>query len=449
MKGVIPMGYFLFILLLLFELIVTVRSFQTKEPQQKLKHSLHLTAFILFSVLCITKVLEWGFRYYLLGLVLLIQAIIAVIRITTGHYRNKTYRPVKMILKEVLVIITIFFLVLPSIIFPQYKEPEATGTYEVTTATYTYTDPNRLDPYADDGSNRFVNVEFWYPEDANESCPLILFSHGTYGLRISNESTYRNLASNGYIVCAFDHPHHSFYTKSTDGTVTLVDTSVIQLINDTNLGVYDAKTQIKLMRELTMIRVDDFSFALDKILDLANTESSDELYHMIDSSKIGVFGHSLGGAAAIELGRERSDISAVINLDGDMSCEYLDYVDNALVINEEPYPCPLLNIWSTNMTELMEKNLDSDTFPEEYIASTAPVEFDITVEGTNHFSFTDLSLFSPFLCKLFLGMSGVDSNTSVSARETVEEMNETILEFFDCYLKGNGEFQPTNEYSFQ
>ena len=37
-----------------------------------------------------------------------------------------------------------------------------------------------------------------------------------------------------------------------------------------------------------------------------------------DTGKIGLMGHSLGGASSVALGRERKDIGAVIDLDGTM-----------------------------------------------------------------------------------------------------------------------------------
>lgn len=293
-----------------------------------------------------------------------------------------------------------------------------------------------------------VNVEFWYPTNADASCPLILFSHGSYGIRSSNESTYRNLASNGYIVCSLDHPHHSFFTQALDGTITLVNPEFIQLTTDVNNGVYDDKTQIKLMRDVTMIRVEDLSFVLDTLLSYSEDDNSDDLYHRIDFTKIGVFGHSLGGAATMELGRIRDDIGAVINLDGDMLCEYKDYEDNHLIIEETPYPCPLLNIWSDTMIDLMEKDLANDTYPQEYIAKTAPVEFDVHMQGTNHFSFTDLALFSPIMSKIILSTVSVDTPTTGSAKDTIEDMNELILEFFDCYLRQGAQFQAPSEYHY-
>lgn len=300
-------------------------------------------------------------------------------------------------------------------LFPQYQEPEVSGSYEVATVSYTYTDVNRLDPYSDNGQHRLVNVEFWYPTNADASCPLILFSHGSYGIRSSNVSTYRNLASNGYIVCSLDHPHHSFFTQALDGTITLVNPEFIQLTTDVNNGVYDDKTQIKLMRDVTMIRVEDLSFVLDTLLSYSEDDNSDDLYHRIDFTKIGVFGHSLGGAATMELGRIRDDIGAVINLDGDMLCEYKDYEDNHLIIEETPYPCPLLNIWSDTMIDLMEK---------------------------------DLALFSPIMSKIILSTVSVDTPTTGSAKDTIEDMNELILEFFDCYLRQGAQFQAPSEYHY-
>lgn len=65
---------------------------------------------------------------------------------------------------------------------PQYKLIEATGEYEAVTAAYTYTDENRVETYTDTGDKRKVNVEFWYPENAKGTYPLVVFSHGMFGV---------------------------------------------------------------------------------------------------------------------------------------------------------------------------------------------------------------------------------------------------------------------------
>ena len=70
-----------------------------------------------------------------------------------------------------------------------------------------------MEEFTDKGRNRFVNVEFWYPKKADEKYPLLVFSHGAYGIKASNTSTYTELASHGYVVVSIDHPYHSFYTR--------------------------------------------------------------------------------------------------------------------------------------------------------------------------------------------------------------------------------------------
>ena len=52
-------------------------------------------------------------------------------------------------------------------------------------------------------------------------------------------------------------------------------------------------------------------------------------------------GHSLGGAASVSVGRYRDDVDAVIDLDGTMLGEKIDFVDGKYQYVEEPYPVPL------------------------------------------------------------------------------------------------------------
>ncbi len=59
-----------------------------------------------------------------------------------------------------------------------------------------------MESFRDDGAFRQVAVQFWYPAtEKEERFPLVVFSHGAFGYRMSNYSTYMELASNGgYVV---------------------------------------------------------------------------------------------------------------------------------------------------------------------------------------------------------------------------------------------------------
>ena len=59
---------------------------------------------------------------------------------------------------------------------------------------------------------------------------------------------------------------------------------------------------------------------------------------MTDTEKIGLMGHSLGGAAAVSVGKERSDIDAVIDMDGSMFGEMTNVKDGKFEYYTGAYP---------------------------------------------------------------------------------------------------------------
>ena len=85
-------------------------------------------------------------------------------------------------------------------------------------------------------------------------------------------------------------------------------------------------------------------------------------------------GHSLGGAAIVQVARDRGDIDAVINLDADRIGEY-DNVDGKSVVNRKIYPVPILFIYSDDMVNLLVGIKDpNNVIAGKYIAATAPEE---------------------------------------------------------------------------
>lgn len=86
---------------------------------------------------------------------------------------------------------------------------------------YTWTDENREDGFTPEADYRNITVQFWYPAvTPGESAPvlegpfpLVAFSHGAFGYRMSNHSTFMESAGNGYIVASIDHTHQAFRTK--------------------------------------------------------------------------------------------------------------------------------------------------------------------------------------------------------------------------------------------
>lgn len=439
------MGIVLLILAGVIEVGLAVHSFVTKSSQKRVRNWVRISELIAFVIFLI--IVHWSFRWGPLAVLLFIFGIIAVISLLRNR-QEKNYRPVGNIFKAVGVLLLIAVALLPAIIFPQHKAVATTGEYDVTTILFTLTDDNRIETFTATNENRKVNLEFWYPKNVDGKLPLIVFSHGAYGIKASNTSTFQNLASNGYVVVSIDHPYHSLFTKDEDGNVTLADTFFMQEVEDVNDGLYDEEEVFNLEQKWLKLRTDDINFVIDTIKQNANDEASDEVYRLIDTNSIGLIGHSLGGAAAAKLGRDRNDIAAVINLDADLLGEVVGFEDGKPVINKEIYPVPLLSVYSDTMKNLMDGVTDPEVvIPQQYISDTAPDAFEVYIQGTNHLSLTDLPLVSPFLVKVINSSVEKDTGSDDADKyKVLETMNEIVLQFFDSYVKGEGHFESAGTY---
>lgn len=438
------MGIFIIIIALIFEVAFMAYCIKTKDNQNKTRSWIRIVGFLIFIGFILTPIIDWNFQWYLLGSLLFIFSIIGGIRLATKKFGKKPYKRWRVVSKGIVMLLVFTIVTIPAIVFPQYKDPEMTGGYKVKTSSYTFTDTNRIETFTDTGENRKLTVEFWYPEEAEEKYPLIVFSHGAFGVKMSNSSTFMELASNGYIVCSIDHPYHAAGTVDTDGKLTIGSSEFMQEVIDANSDIYSEKEQFQLFDKWMNLRTDDIDFVIDNIL--KNTENnSGEVYGLIDTNKIGLMGHSLGGAASTQLGREREDIGAVINLDGSMLGEYSINENGNIVINEEPYPLPLLNFYS----EYVINELIADpeyVYPNKYITSISPKAFETYIKGSNHMSYTDLPLFSPLLANQLSGISGGSTKANVDEYYCIETMNKLVLEFFNCYVKGDSTFSAKEYY---
>jgi dienelactone hydrolase len=442
--GYEKMGILIIIIALIFEAAFMAYCIKTRDNQNKARSWVRIAAFITFVGITLTPIIDWSFRWYFLAALLSILAVIGGVRLFTKKFGKKPYKRWLIVSKGIAMLMIFTFAAMPAIVFPQYEDPDITGDYKVETVSYTFTDKSRIETFTDTGENRKLTVEFWYPEEAEGKYPLVVFSHGAFGVKMSNTSTFMELASNGYVVCSIDHPYHAAGTIDTDGSLTIGSTEFMQEVIDANSDIYSEKEKFELFNKWMDLRTGDINFVLDIIL--KNTENnSAEVYGLIDTNKIGLMGHSLGGAASAQLGREREDIDAVINLDGSMLGEYSSNGDGEPVINEESYPLPLLNFYSEYVINELEADPEY-VYPNKYISSISPKAFEICIRGSNHMSYTDLPLFSPLLANQLSGISGGSAKANVDKYYCIETMNKLVLEFFNCYLKGEGAFTPKEFY---
>lgn len=287
------------------------------------------------------------------------------------------------------------FVLVPAFLFPQYKAPQPTGEFQVTTAEYTFTSDTITDYFT--GGKRQVNVGFWYPkEEATGTYPLLVFSHGAFGIKDSNTSAFEELASHGYVVCSIDHPGHSFYTESVDGQKVIVDKSyMLEVMNSNKEAYYSNAEEYELIRKWVKIRTEDTNLTIDTILNYVDVDVPNppalfedtemKLYQNIDKSKIGLFGHSMGAAASVQIGREREDIGVVINIDGPYFSE-MTYDSNSdeFVATAEEYDTPVLNIYSDQVWVQLQDGSDTGNYAGNKISDQICTEsYDVYLEEQN------------------------------------------------------------------
>lgn len=266
--------------------------------------------------------------------------------------KNKTpYRMFKKILLVLFNIIVLGILMLPAILFPNQIDIVPSGDHVIQTTLVTWEDKNRLETFTNDGSNRQVSVKFWYPvEDGNY--PLIVFSHGAFGIMDSNASTCQELASHGYVVASMGHPYHSLFLKDANNKITFVDQNFMNEVYADN-GATDAESEKRIYEKSQKwmeLRSADENFALEQIISM-KTSNKQAPFDRIRTDKIGLFGHSLGGATSVEVARMRSDIDAVIVLEGTMLGEYTGFANGTETFDPIPFPVPVLDVYSRDIYE--------------------------------------------------------------------------------------------------
>ena len=425
-------GIITLIVALVAQVALLVVRMATKSWQPRATHFIRIAAFLTFSVMMLTGVYWWGFRWMGLFLLLTVLAVFSVVYFVRRAKRERQYRGLRVVFSFLSGCLLFSFCILPGVLFPQFQEVAPTGSFDVATKSITLVDESRADPFSESGESRKLTVQFWYPAASGdtEPFPLIVFSHGAFGFRGSNLSTFEDLASNGYVVCSIDHSHHSFFARHTDGSSTLVNPDFLNdAVNITN-GAYDEGVSYEKTHEWLALRTADMNFVLDELLHHESGQIPDDVSTLIDADKIGLAGHSLGGATAASLGRERPDVDAVAVLDGTMFGEEVAFENGSAILNENPYPVPLLNLYNeSHSDDAQAQGLSYDNLS----ASANAVEaYDVVIRGSGHLNFTDLPLFSPALARV-LGTGEVDS------RYCIETMNQIVLQFFNHTLKGGAD----------
>ncbi|MCS5592254.1 MAG: dienelactone hydrolase family protein [Gammaproteobacteria bacterium] len=357
----------------------------------------------------------------------------------------------------ILLLIVVFALghrfIVPKLI-PLSDLPEPLGFYPIGTQIFEWTDPARNEWFTEqENDKRRIVVQIWYPsEPSNEAplpylpypdrwlpalsdilelpqflfnhlieidthstlnakpnqdikqAPLVIFSHGIYGFRFQNTAQFEALASRGYIVISADHAYDASLTFFEDGSIA-----------DFRSGYEGELTEEEfwaLRNPQLSTRVADIRFMLDTIENKQNAGKT--VWSVIDLERIGIFGHSYGGATGIVAAGEDKRIDAVVALDGWILPILPVVIEKGVqkpffYIGRESWPDPL-NYQKLNT--LLHNSSQQST---------------LYLPGTMHFDFSDTPLFSP-------AMQAVGLAGAIPADELARLLENNIVTFFDTHL---------------
>jgi len=351
--------------------------------------------------------------------------------------------------------------------------PEPTGPCPVGTTSLHLTDASRPDPWAAGVRARELMVSLWYPalpsdgrtarymtpaeselqltsrgitgvppdalstvrtnavtgatpEGRQRAYPLVVLSPGFTNSRSALTGLAEDLASHGYVVAGIDHTYESFATAFPDGRIT------------TCLALQNPRPDRA--EKVAAGRAADVSFVLGE---LTGAHPASPGAALIDSSRIGMAGHSAGGAAAIPAMLADSRILAGIDMDGATNAPIPDdglsrpFLFLGKQSNYTPGSggavTPGTREWKLRRGAVI-------TWERDWELLTGWKRW-LVVAGAVHASFTDLGLLAD--------QFGIDIGAGIPGARSLDITRAYVLAFFDQHLRGRPQAlldQPSPRY---
>jgi dienelactone hydrolase len=255
------------------------------------------------------------------------------------------------------------------------------------------------------------------------SYPVLVMRAGA-SLEIWNYSTLaEDLASHGYVVVGFDAPYRTF-------TVAFPDGRVMRRIPENNPELCLEKTsqeQDRCANRLLNAWTSDIAFVLDRLGQLNASDASGKFTGRLDMTRVGVFGHSFGGAAAALFCHEDSRCKAGIDVDG---APYGSVVQAGI-------DRPFMFLLSDHSGESGHENSQVGANIQSIYDHLPPDgRAFLEIRGASHFLFSDdgALLKSHIVLRTLrmLGIVGIDGHRQLAVTAYC------LRTFFDTYLKGTG-----------
>ncbi len=353
-----------------------------------------------------------------LWIVPIILFVILIILTIRKKFDKKWKKVVLLLLLIVGVLFSIF-----RFIVPLKPSLEPTGDEDIKYYTHFYKHKTNFSNMATKGDEREIPVHIWTPKNLEEnSHKVFVFSHGSFGVGLSNETLFKELASRGYIVLSLDHPHHSFFSTLSDGSRVYVDGNFMQNVMASQ-GSEDLEKTLQDLNNWLDIRLEDIEFVLEEITD-ENRET--EFEKAMDLNEIVLSGHSLGGSAMLGIGRKYPEkFKKMVILESPFVKDISKIENGEFVFISDDYPVSILHIYSDALYGKMDE-ITTYEMNQRLIDKKDPKFVNKHIFGVGHIGLTDMSLISPIITNLIDG--GLNTR---QAPETLIELNKIVLEYLE------------------
>lgn len=354
----------------------------------------------------------------ILFFIFLLLALVAMVVVIRKRIRPW---PKKLVLLLTTIILQVVFFGL--FLFPPFGQISAGVQDQVQTTRFFLKRPCTVPAEQTEPDLREFPVLAWMPKLLPSTpLPVVLYSPGSFGGENANTILCETLAAKGYIVLAMSHPYHTVSTALSDGRNIRVDLEFLKSVMTSPHDLPRSK-QLSHFRTWVGMPVDDMTFLLNSIQE---GNLPEVVQKHIDTNQIFLSGHSLGGAAALEIGRKRpSELKGIIALESPYFCDILDVKDNQFRYVQEDYPLPVLNIYSDSLWTRLPSmaGTEYDTNVKMLNAPSAKW-ISVHIDGAGHLGLSDLRNMSPIGTKLLDGFLD-----TAPYEEVVEKINAAALAF--------------------
>jgi len=429
-------------------------------------------AFIVIATHADIEGMRWQMiPLYVFTVITLFLSIPTFFRMTQNE-TTPARRPLRAILNLSLLALST---ALPALL-PVPRIPTPSGPYPIGTRIYELTDTMRKELYSGKDDLRRFQIQVWYPSEADPSAerapwithadvyapiiseyfefptffldylalartpafidtqvkssdagfPVVIYSHGWNGFSSVSTAQALQLASHGYVVVGMQHTYGAVVTVFDDGTIAKNNPAALPD------GVPDDEYEIA-AHKLVDQWAGDISYALDFLTE-QNNDSTSPFYNTFELSRIGVYGHSTGGGAAIQFCGTDPRCKAVLGLDPFMRPVSYEVLDRGVT---QPSFFMFSQKWSDDLNSRNNK-----LFSPFYAASTNTFGA-VYIQGADHLDFIDLPLLSPLAPQF--GLKG-----PINGKLVTTIVNDYLLSFFDLTLENKlsslfNENSPYNE----